>query len=45
MKTAIITVGLMAAATLAAAPAQESCDPPFVVDAAGVRHYKRACIR
>ncbi|MEZ4257675.1 MAG: serine/threonine-protein kinase [Polyangiaceae bacterium] len=30
---------------VAAAPAQESCDPPFVVDAAGVRHYKRACIR
>ncbi|MBS2017606.1 MAG: serine/threonine protein kinase [Deltaproteobacteria bacterium] len=23
----------------------ESCDPPFVVDANGVRQYKRACIR
>ncbi len=33
-----------AAAELAAPPA-ESCDPPFVVDAMGVRHYKRACIR
>lgn len=28
-----------------AAPAvDESCDPPFVVDAAGVRTYKRSCI-
>jgi eukaryotic-like serine/threonine-protein kinase len=36
----------LAAAAPSAPPApRESCDPPFVVDSAGVRHYKRACIR
>jgi serine/threonine protein kinase len=26
-------------------PLADDCDPPFIVDASGVRHYKRPCIR
>jgi hypothetical protein len=26
-------------------PTTSACDPPFVIDSDGIRHYKRACIR
>ncbi|MFO0740139.1 MAG: serine/threonine-protein kinase [Labilithrix sp.] len=34
-----------AATTTERAHATDECDPPFVVDASGLRRYKRACIR